>query len=677
MKKAFLRCMAPFVYLLSFNAALANEQDAIPYVWRGFYLGGHLGYAWGNSNWTASQGGAPIAAGSLNFSQGIDPFYESGSWLEGVQVGYNYALRNRVVIGAEADTTLPPFPYPTNGLSIGGSASLLKGAETYSENTFASGTLRARIGYAPGNWLFYATAGLAWTDNKFALTQNASGAEESSFQFRLGWTAGGGVEAPIAPHWTGKIEYLFKDYGSASVSFPSSGQHFRSDLDVQEFRVGLNYQLGEDPGTLKDASEAGILGDRVAFHGQATFVEQGYPAFRSPYQGQNSLPGGGEGRETVDVTLFAGFRLWHGAELWIDPEIDQGFGVGDTHGAAGFPSAEAYKEGSAYPYARVQRAFIRQTIDLGGESEKIEADANVFEGTQTANRVVLTVGRFYATDLFDTNRYANNPKSDFLNWSLVNAGTFDYAADVIGNTYGAAAEWYQGRLTLRGGLFDLSRTPTGGNSPLGVGLDSTFSQFQAVGEIEERHDLWGEPGKLKVTALLSRGRAGEYSDAIALAEMTGQPADITAVRKYDSRPSVSLNLEQDVTSEIGLFARAGWADGNIEPWDFTDIDRTLQMGVSISGKLWGRPDDRVGIAGVLNGISSIHEAFLNAGGLGILIGDGQLPHPGTEKIFEAYYSYSLTSSTKLSLDYQFIDNPGYNTDRGPVSLLAGRVHWQF
>jgi high affinity Mn2+ porin len=669
--------MIPFALFLGLDAAIADEQYSAPYGWTGFYLGGHLGYAWGKSNWDASSGGSPTAAGSLNFSQDIDPFYETGSWLEGVQVGYNYALSNRIIAGVEADASFPPFPYPTNGLSIGGSASLQKGAETYSENVFASGTLRARIGYAPSNWLFYATGGLAWTDNKFALTQNPGGAEESSFQFRLGWTAGAGVEVPMAPNWTGRIEYLFKNYGTASVTFQSTGQHFHSDLDLQEFRVGVNYQFGEDAGSLKDAPKSGMLGDSAAFHAQATFVEQGYPAFRSPYQGPNSLPGGAEGRETTDITLFAGFRLWKGAELWIDPELDQGSGVGDTHGAAGYPSAEAYKEGSAYPYARVQRAFIRQSIELGGESEKVEADANVFAGTQSSNRIVVTIGRYYVTDLFDTNKYANNPKADFLNWSLVNAGTFDYAADVIGNTYGAAAEWYQDRFTLRGGIFDLSKTPTGGNSPLGVGLDPTFGQFQLVGEIEERHELWGQPGKLKLTGLVSRGRAGQYADAIALAEMTGQPADISAVRKYDSRPSVSLNLEQDIAPEIGVFARAGWADPNIEPWDFTDIDRTLQMGVSISGKLWGRADDRIGIAGVLNGISSIHEAFLNAGGLGILIGDGQLPHPGTEKILEAYYSYALTSSTKLSFDYQFLDNPGYNTDRGPVSLFAGRLHTQF
>ena len=162
-----------------------------------------------------------------------------------------------------------------------------------------------------------------------------------------------------------------------------------------------------------------------------------------------------------------------------------------------------------------------------------------------------------------------------------------------------------------------------------------------------------------------------------LAQITGTPADINAVRTYTSRPGVSLNLEQQVSETVGVFARAGWADGNVEPWDFTDIDRTLSGGVSMNGKHWGRPDDTIGIAGVINNIAGVHQAFFNAGGLGILIGDGQLPNPGLEKIFETYYSYALSPSTGVSFDYQFINNPAYNTDRGPVNAFAVRLHAQF
>ncbi len=653
------------------------------YDWSGFYVGGHLGYAAGNSNWTANpaQAGLPAVAGTLNVFQSPDAFFESGSFFEGVQAGYNTMLSNRIVMGVEADASFHTFP-DVNGLSITGTSNFnspVIGPASLSETAVTFGTVRGRIGYAPGSWLFYATGGLAWSYNQQTLTQTASGNSESPLLWRFGWAAGAGVEVPIAPHWTAKAEYLWTGYPTTSVNYPFLGQRISSDFSLQQLRLGLNYRFGDAQSqTLAiKASPFAPLADIVAFHGQATFVDQGYPSFRSPYEGPNSLSGGGQNRETFDTTLFAGVKLWQGAEFWANPEIDQGFGLSDTHGVAGFLSAEAYKLGDAYPYARIQRAFLRQTINLGGDTEKVDADINQFAGSRSTDRLVLTVGRFGVNDIFDTNKYANNPKSDFLNWSLINAGTFDYAGDGWGYTYGAAAEWYQGRWTLRAGVFDLSATPAGGVSPTAYGLDSTFQQFQMVGEIEERHELWGQPGKIKITGFLSRGNAGQFSDAVALAQATGLPADINAVRSYTSRPGVSINLEQQVNDNFGVFLRAGWADGNIEPWDFTDIDRTISGGISLSGKSWGRPDDTIGVAGVINGISSVHVAFLNAGGLGILVGDGQLTNYGLEKILEAYYSYALTASTRLSLDYQFVSNPGYNADRGPVNAFAARYHWQF
>src|SRR5208282_2345381 len=524
----------------------APPPSSIPtdFNWTGFYAGGHLGYAWGSSNWTA-----PGVSGALDLSQPIDTFAETGSFFEGLQAGYNYMLPNRVVVGAEIDASFPAFQNLA-GISIGGISNFTSptlGPVSYSETVLASGTVRGRIGYAPANWLFYATGGFAWSYDQLTLTQLASGATDMPFLWRLGWAAGAGVEVPILPHWTARLEYLFTDYGTSSVLFANAGQRFNSDFSLQELRASLNYQFGNDPLAAVATVPATPETDRVNFHGQTTFVEQAYPAIRSPYAGTNSLPGGGQGRDTLDVTLYAGVRLWQGAELWLNPEIDQGFGLMDTHGAAGFPSAESYKLGDAYPYARVQRYFVRQTIDLGGETQKVDADINQFAGSQTANRLVLTVGKFAVVDIFDTNKYANNPKSDFLNWSVVNAGSFDYAGDAWGYTYGAAAEWYQGRFTLRGGVFDLSATPAGGISPSGADLDPTFDQFQLVGEIEERHELWGQPGKLKITGFLSRGRAGNFQDAIDLALATGQPADINAVRAYTSRPGVSLNLEQQVS----------------------------------------------------------------------------------------------------------------------------------
>jgi high affinity Mn2+ porin len=408
-----------------------------------------------------------------------------------------------------------------------------------------------------------------------------------------------------------------------------------------------------------------------AVHGQATIVEQGNLAFHSPYQGTNSLQPAAVGRETADSTLYLGVRPWGGAEVWINPEVDQGFGLSNTLGVAGFTSGEAYKVGKPTPYVKLPRLFLRQTIELGGAREHADADANQLAGPRKADRLVITLGKFSVTDVFDTNRIAHDPRRDFLNWTVIDTGTFDYAADAWGFTYGAAVEWYKGRWTARTGVFNLSVVP---NS---AALGEDFSQFQIVAELEERHRLWGRDGKLAVTGFVSRGRMGRFADAIALAKATGQAADIAAVRRYRGRAGIGFDLEQSVTTGLSLFARGGLADGSVESYEFTDVDRSLAIGAALTGAGWGRPDDTWGLAGVLNGASRIRQAFLGAGGLGILIGDGRLPHPGAEAIVETYYDVAVVKAAHLSFDYQFVGNPGYNRDRGPVSIIAVRVHAQF
>lgn len=424
--------------------------------------------------------------------------------------------------------------------------------------------------------------------------------------------------------------------------------------------------LADEPTSAAPAAE-----ETWAIHGQATFVDQGHAAFRSPYSGTNSLNPGALGRETFDLTLYAGFRPWAGGEIWINPELDQGFGLNNTLGVAGFPNGEAYKVGKTSAYPKLPRLFLRQTINLGGQRQKVDPDLNQLGGSQSADRLVLTIGKFSVVDVFDTNQYAHDPRHDFLNWAIVDAGSFDYAANAWGYTYGAAAEWYRGRWTIRAGAFDLSTVPNN------VKLDPSFTQFALIGEVEERHDIAGQPGKLKLTAFENRGRMGRLDDAIRLAQASGQPADIAAVRAYRNRTGVSFSLEQQLAPDLGLFMKGGLADGRLESFDFTDIDRTLAAGLSMKGKRWGRPDDTVAIAGVSNGISKIRQQFFNAGGLGILVGDGRLPHPGDEQIVEAYYDWAATATAHVSLDYQWVKNPGYNRDRGPVSIGAVRLHAQF
>jgi high affinity Mn2+ porin len=284
---------------------------------------------------------------------------------------------------------------------------------------------------------------------------------------------------------------------------------------------------------------------------------------------------------------------------------------------------------------------------------------------------VFTFGKLSVVDIFDNNQFAHDSKGDFLNWTVVDAGAFDYAADAWAYTAGAAAEWYEGAWTLRAGLFDLS------NVPNSVHLDPGFHEFQWLTEVEHRHVLADHAGKVMVTAFDSRGRMGLLDQAVELAQITHAPVDIASVRRYRSRLGADLNAEQELAANLGMFARIGKSAGNVEAYEFTDVDRSVSAGLALKGTSWNRTQDTLAIAVVDNGISAQRERYLNAGGLGILIGDGKLPHPGAEEILETYYDAALFPHAQLTLDYQYIDHPAYNRDRGPVSLWAVRFHAQF
>jgi high affinity Mn2+ porin len=661
----------------SYGADLPTKAGAAPVSsdWTGYYVGTHLDYQTGQSRWSESQSGAAGTGGVFDPGQGYNFSSGTGSYSIGFQGHYDYMDASHHVFGVEGDIWFP------NTLRGSQTFNTAVGSASYSEMVQFSGTLRARLGYAAANRLFYLTGGFAWSFDQFSRSQ-ISGApagrnvavgtgEVESLVPRYGGAIGVGAEVALNDKWSGRIEYLFIDYAGGDVAFPATTGHFDSSLALQTIRVGLDYKLAETTiaPDLFTKNVTALELDQFAFHGQTTFIEQYAAPFRSPYLGPQSLSPN-QGRESLDFMYFIGIKPWKDAELWIDPEFNQGFGLSDTKGIAGFPSGASFKVGSDVPYARIQRFFVRQTIDLGGDTQKVQADQNQFAGSNTTDRLVFTIGKFSVSDVFDQNKYAQNPRKDFMNWALIDAGTYDYAADAWGYTYGAAAEWYQGPWTLRGGVFDISTVPNG------TDLDTTFSQFQLDGEIERRYALWNRPGKIAVTGFLTRAKLGTYQDAIALAQATGGPADIAAVRQYRSRSGLSMNLEQEVIDDLGVFARAGFASGDVEPDSYTDIDRTIAAGLSLTGKRWDRPDDTFGFAAVANAITPIHAQFLNDGGLGILIGDGQLPHPGLEQIMEAYYQFPVYA-WKVMFDYQFVINPAYNRDRGPVSIGAIRLHSEF
>jgi high affinity Mn2+ porin len=411
-----------------------------------------------------------------------------------------------------------------------------------------------------------------------------------------------------------------------------------------------------------------------AIHAQATFTDQFHPGFHSAYSGPNSLDSGRRGDETFDATVFGGLRPWRGAEIWVNAEIDQGFGLDNTLGIADFPSAEAYKVGASDPYVRVPRLFLRQTIDLGGATQAIAPDLNQLGGAQTDNRLVAWVGKYGVGDVFDTNKYAHDPRNDFLNWGVVDGGAFDYAADAWGYSYGVSLEWYQDWWTLRAGVFDGSVTPNSTMLAFPLG-----SQFQMLAEAEARYTLFHQDGKIKLLGFQTRAKLGTFSqlEQFYTANPGASIVDAEIARHLQNKFGAEINLEQPITDQLGAFIRASFNDGRTEAYDFTDIDRSVSAGLSLAGKSWNRPNDTLGAAFVASTISKAHKEYFEQGFPGVLIGDGQLLNAGPEQIFETYYSYTIRSGINVTADYQLVNHPAYNVDRGPVNIIGARLHVQF
>jgi high affinity Mn2+ porin len=230
------------------------------------------------------------------------------------------------------------------------------------------------------------------------------------------------------------------------------------DPKIQVFEFGLNYRLPElstsFPSESAGPSTSSVSSaDNWNLHGQTTFIWQGYGPIRSPYQGENSLPGSGEGRETWTATAFIGWRLWQGGEFYFDPELAQGFGLANTLGLGGFANGEAEKAGSEFPKIRAQRYFFRQTFGLGGKQEPVEDAPNQLAGKRDVDRVTLTIGRFAVGDIFDNNTYAHDPRVDFMNWAMWSSAAYDYRADLPGFTLGAVAEFNRKNWGCSGGAF--------------------------------------------------------------------------------------------------------------------------------------------------------------------------------------------------------------------------------
>jgi high affinity Mn2+ porin len=650
---------APLVKKAAPDYAAQPASRAQQYDWTGFYVGGHFGYGAG----TFGSNTNPVISKALVAPNSLTGF------VGGYQVGYNVHWSQHVVLGFEADlsfTSPPNRPY----------AGILPYTTTFN----VIGTARPRIGYEIGGFLPYVTGGLAWGQTRVDVYNQLGDIAASTPLTHLGWTVGAGIEAPLTGNWTAKLEYNYIDLGAKTTLLQGT---VRPDLTVDPHihvvKAGLNYRLWTPPPEgsglpIKAPAAAKALlpdSEEWSIHGQTTFLPQGYGRFRSPYAGDNSLPGGGMIRETWTTTAYIGRRLWEGGEVYFNPELAQGFGLAGTLGLGGFSNGEAQKAGAPFPKIRALRYFLRQTFGFGGGQETLEDGPNQLAGKRDVDRLTVTVGQFAVGDFFDANVYAHDPRMDFMNWALWSAGAYDFPANLPGYTRGAVAELNRKAWALRAGVFEVPEQP---NSDI-----LTTKTGGAVVELETRHSISGQPGKLRFGVFANRGNTGNYRQAVAIAaaDPTVDINDAMAAnRQQRSKRGVYANVEQAITPDVGVFARASWNDGRNEILSFTDIDRSLSGGASIGGRSWGRPNDRVGLGGAINGLSGPHRDFLAAGGLGLLIGDGRLNYQ-TERIFEAYYAWKVWNAVNLTFDYQFVANPAYNADRGPASIFGARLHAEF
>ncbi|XWW47871.1 carbohydrate porin [Fibrella sp. USSR17] len=435
-----------------------------------------------------------------------------------------------------------------------------------------------------------------------------------------------------------------------------------------------------------DSSQAWSL------HYQFTTIAQGHTGFTGAgYVGRNTLSALPDTALSVTTTLFVGRKLWKGGAVYLNPEIAGGLGIGrrdplepyneDLYspavGIAGFPNGESFRIGSPKPAVYIARFYVEQVFALSGaQPEEIQSEANHVKQRRPDSRVVITAGKFSVADIFDNNSFSHDPRTQFFNWSLMSYGAWDYPANTRGYTWGLALEYVRPAYELRI-AYNLMPRAANGNV-----LDWTINQSGGLTvELESRYRVLTRPGTVRLLAFRNASKAPTYQLAtqrvLSGTDNPDRPFVLHGEQYGGIKYGFGVSLEQPFARNSGLFARASWNDGKTATWAFTEIDRSVSVGLFMAGAHWGRPEDAIGLAGVMNGLSPDHAAFLNAGGTGFMIGDGRLPNYKTEQILEAFYKTRLTRALFLTADYQRIGNPAYNDDRGPVNVFSLRTHVEF
>jgi high affinity Mn2+ porin len=410
---------------------------------------------------------------------------------------------------------------------------------------------------------------------------------------------------------------------------------------------------------------------RFNFHFQQTIITQTHPGFSAKYSGDNSLSTNHETATSLTTTLFGGSRLWKGAEAFFNPEMSGGAGFSSTLGAAGFPNGETFRVGSPEPKIYIARAYLTQRFSWGNEQDTLSDDNNQLAGLQSRRYLSITAGKFGMADFFDNNAFSHDPRTQFMNWSLMSNGGWDYPANTRGYVFGVYMNYHQPSWDLRFALTMMSTTANGfiWDEKIGKASSQTL-------EFEKRYSFSGDKrGTVRVLAFNNNAKMGNYRQAISA---NPSAPDIESTRAYGrNKLGFGISADQLMTNDFGVFAKASFNDGRTETWAFTEIDRSVSIGGVLSGTSWKRAKDEVGLAFVGNGISNAHRDYLAAGGYGFIIGDGALNY-SPELITELYYKLNVYKNNFfLTPDYQFILHPAYNIDRGPVNVFGLRARIEF
>ena len=415
---------------------------------------------------------------------------------------------------------------------------------------------------------------------------------------------------------------------------------------------------------------------------QATLnIQHSFP-FHSPYAGSESFLSRHETEATDTYTAYIGYRLNDHLEVYIDPEISKGHGLSTGYGLGGFTNGDVVRTPTLDQNPYLARYILREVIPIGKGTETVAQGEAQLAGPRPTHRIVLWGGKMGVSDIFDVNRYANTTRTQFMNWGLINCASYDYAADTRGYSQGGAVEYITPGYAVRLGAFQMPKIANF------ISLSSDYkNNFGSQVELELHPKFLATkagPGIVRLLGYYNRAHMGDYRASVALARLTGTTPDITATETVGNKKyGYVVNFEQPLadSGNTGLFGRAGYNDGKTEDFAYTECDRTGSLGFQLSGARFRRPDDVFALAVEQNDLSAAHKDYLAAGGAGFLLGDGRLNY-GSERLLEAYYNYLLSkhgaaTTIFVTPDYQYISNPGYNKDRGPVSVVAFRVHAEF